>query len=253
MNTLIVGKDANGTNRPVAVDADGKLLLAAEFTGTVSVGEVSIDHSTPGTTDAVVVSSSALPTGAATQTTLAALLAKVIAAPATEAAQNTGNGSLAAIASGMATETTLADILAKLIAAPATEATLAALEAKVTAVNTGAVVVASGALVANSPAMTLASAMSAASLVVKAAAGTLFSLTGFNAGPAQFLQLHDAAALPANGAVPILVVAVPAVSSFAFEWKNGLPCASGIVVCNSDIAVTKRIGSADCHFTATRI
>ncbi len=52
----------------------------------------------------------------ATQTTLAALLAKVIAAPATEAKQDT------LIAKDFATQTTLAAVLAKLIAAPATEA-----------------------------------------------------------------------------------------------------------------------------------
>lgn len=54
----------------------------------------------------------------ASQTTLAALLAKIIAAPATEAKQDTANTLLA----GLATQTTLAAILAKIIAAPATEA-----------------------------------------------------------------------------------------------------------------------------------
>lgn len=59
----------------------------------------------------------------ATQTTLAAVLAKIIAAPATEAKQDTGNTSLATIAGkDFATQTTLAAILAKIIAAPATEA-----------------------------------------------------------------------------------------------------------------------------------
>src|SRR5690606_29834061 len=52
----------------------------------------------------------------ATQTTLAALLAKVIAAPATEAKQDT------LIAKDYATQTTLAGILSKLISSPATEA-----------------------------------------------------------------------------------------------------------------------------------
>ena len=51
-----------------------------------------------------------------TETTLAALLAKVIAAPATEAKQD------ALIGKDFATETTLAAVLAKLISAPATEA-----------------------------------------------------------------------------------------------------------------------------------
>lgn len=74
-----------------------------------------------------------LPTDAATQTTLAAILAKLIAAPSTEAKQDTGNTSLASILAKIiaapATEakqdtgnTSLASILAKIIAAPATEA-----------------------------------------------------------------------------------------------------------------------------------
>ena len=54
--------------------------------------------------------------GVATETTAAAILAKVIAAPATEAKQDT------LIAKDFATQTTLAAILAKLLAAPATEA-----------------------------------------------------------------------------------------------------------------------------------
>lgn len=61
----------------------------------------------------------------ATQTTLAAILAKMIAAPSTEAKQDTGNTSLATLVTKLAdpaTQTTLAAILAKMIAAPATEA-----------------------------------------------------------------------------------------------------------------------------------
>jgi len=70
------------------------------------------------------VKDSALPAGAATQTTLADILAKIIAAPATEAKQDTLN------AKDFATQTTLAAILAKIIAAPATEAKQDALIAK---------------------------------------------------------------------------------------------------------------------------
>lgn len=57
-----------------------------------------------------------LPTGASTEITLAALLAKVIAAPSTAANQAT------LIAKDFATQTTLAALLAKVIAAPSTEA-----------------------------------------------------------------------------------------------------------------------------------
>lgn len=59
----------------------------------------------------------------ATQATLAAILAKIIAAPSTEAKQDIGNTSLSTIASkDFATQTTLAALLAKVISAPATEA-----------------------------------------------------------------------------------------------------------------------------------
>lgn len=258
MNTLIIGKTSEGKNVPVLVDEDGKIVFDANFTGDITLGAVAIDHTTPGTTDAVVVSSSALPTGAATQTTLAAILAKLLSAPATEAKQDTGNSSLATIAAGMATQTTLAAILAKIIAAPATEATLAALEAKVDTCNTGAVVIASGAVVASDPTVSVAKTTAlAASLVVKSAAGSLMSISGYNSGPAQWIQIHNTASVPANTEVPLAVYAVSAQSTFFFEWQKGLPCSTGITVCNSygadpaTAAAAKTIGSNDCFFTAT--
>ena len=84
-------------------------------------------------TSAVTVTSSALPTGAATEATLATLNGKVTAC-------NTGavTVSSSALPTGAATETTLATV--------ATEATLATLSGKITAVDTGAVVVSSSAL-----------------------------------------------------------------------------------------------------------
>lgn len=61
--------------------------------------------------------------GLSSQLTSAAILAKLIAAPATEAKQDTGNTSLATIAAkDFATQATLASVLAKIIAAPSTEA-----------------------------------------------------------------------------------------------------------------------------------
>lgn len=252
MNTLIVGQDVNGTNRPVRVGTDGKLDIGATFTGNITLGTVEIDQTTAHANE-VVVKTSALPADAATQTTVAAILAKLIAAPATSAKQDTGNTSLASMDAKITAVNTGAVVVASsaLPTGAASETTLAALNAKVTAVNTGAVVVASGAITANVQTVSVASAMSAASLVVKASAGTLFSLTGYNAGPAQFLQVHNAATLPANAAVPLCVVSVPAQSNFSLEWKLGLPCSTGIVFSNSSTAATKTIGSADCHITAT--
>jgi hypothetical protein len=105
-----VGKEATGIVIPVGglgkigwlsgiYDSLSKVILAA---GTAIIGKVGIDQTTPGTTNGVVVNSSALPTGASTSTNQATLIAK-----------------------DFATQTTLAAILAKVIAAPATEATLA--------------------------------------------------------------------------------------------------------------------------------
>ena len=89
----------------------------------------------------------------------------------------------------------------------------------------------------------------AASLVVKAAAGTLYGLTGDNnRSSEQFIQIHDAASLPSNGAVPVIVFRVPATTSFSLDYKKGREFQVGIVVSNSSTEATKTIGSDDCWF-----
>lgn len=114
-----------------------------------------------------------------------------------------------------------------------------------------------GALLVNPglPSATLvATTAYAASLVVKNAAGTLISLDGYNSGIAQFIQVHNAAALPADTAVPIYTFAVPTVSNFSLSIPvSGAPFTVGIVVCNSSTGPTKTIGAANCWFTAVRI
>jgi hypothetical protein len=90
------------------------------------------------------------------------------------------------------------------------------------------------------------------SAVISDAPGHLFSITGYNdnAG-AQFVQIHDAAALPADGAVPAIVLTVAAKENFWYELKEiGRFFSNGIVVCNSSTAATKTIGAADCWFNA---
>jgi hypothetical protein len=95
------------------------------------------------------------------------------------------------------------------------------------------------------------SAAAAASLVAKTAPGLALFVTGYNSkASAQFIQLHDAAALPADTAVPIAVITVPASSNFQLPLPaTGLDCVNGVVVCNSSTLATKTIGSADCFFT----
>jgi hypothetical protein len=89
-----------------------------------------------------------------------------------------------------------------------------------------------------------------ASSIAKASAGSVFSITGYNSkASAQFIQLHDSATLPADTAVPKVILSVPAESNFYYDFGEiGRFCQNGIVVCNSSTGPTKTIGSADCFF-----
>lgn len=95
--SIVDGNPTSGTGTVSTIDA--LIAVVAKESG--------------GNLDAILTKLSADP---ASQTTLAAVLAKLIAAPATEAKQDT------LIAKDFATQTTLAALLAKVISAPATEA-----------------------------------------------------------------------------------------------------------------------------------
>lgn len=92
----------------------------------------------------------------------------------------------------------------------------------------------------------------ASNLVIKASAGTLFMINGFNSKSSdQWIQLYDAASLPADGSAPKLTFYAPAESNFYFDFgMYGRAFATGIVVGNSSTGPTKTIGSADCWFDA---
>src|SRR3954465_15283918 len=92
----------------------------------------------------------------------------------------------------------------------------------------------------------------AASLVVKKEAGVLLSCFGYNSGPQQWVQIHDAAALPANTAVPLHTFVIAAGDNFSVIIPTtGIPCGTGIVIANSSTAQTLTVGAADCWFTTT--
>jgi hypothetical protein len=82
---------------------------------------------------------------------------------------------------------------------------------------------------------------------------TSITITNTNAA-AQFVQLHDAVAVPADGAVPVVTFTAAASSDkFVTYSLPGRYFLTGIVVCNSSTAATKTIGAADCFFDVQHI
>lgn len=102
------------------------------------------------------------------------------------------------------------------------------------------------------PSLAVSSAAEA-SHVVKATAGSLFTAGMFNNnGATRYLQGFQAAALPANGAVPVFSIPVATgATEFQLFGDLGLTFSTGIVLANSSTATTLTIGGADALFTAS--
>jgi len=121
MAQLYIKKTTDGKPKALEGSDDGALKYITEIktavealSACISAGKLQVDTEMPA------------PTGMASEETAAAILAKLITAPSTEAKQDTIKTAIDAITTKLsadpATQTTLAAILAKLIAAPATEA-----------------------------------------------------------------------------------------------------------------------------------
>ena len=90
----------------------------------------------------------------------------------------------------------------------------------------------------------------AASTIVKATGGIMYGATITNTkASAQYIQVHDSAALPADAVVPLMSIAIAAHAIVRIDFGlRGRIFTSGIVLCNSSTDATKTIGSADCLF-----
>lgn len=89
-----------------------------------------------------------------------------------------------------------------------------------------------------------------AASVVVAGARALYGGTVYNSkASAQYIQFFDSATLPADTAVPLFTIPVPAHSVATINYGlRGRAFAAGIVACNSSTDGAKTIGSSDCLF-----
>lgn len=93
----------------------------------------------------------------------------------------------------------------------------------------------------------------ATNLVIKASAGTLYKITGYNNNAAiRYLQIHNTTSLPADGVVPAWVYPVPLTGGFEFDWGfYGRRFTTGITACFSTTLATKTIAAADMWLNAS--
>ena len=90
------------------------------------------------------------------------------------------------------------------------------------------------------------SAAAEASSVTKATPGRVYSIDFMNGNAApRYFQLFNSATVPADTAVPVLSVYVPAGQSVHMAWENGLYFSTGIAWANSSTGATKTVGAAD--------
>ncbi len=92
----------------------------------------------------------------------------------------------------------------------------------------------------------------AASGVIKAGAGVLHKIIGVNTlASTQYIQIHNTTTVPADGAVPVIVIAVAASSNFSIDLAPfGKAFSTGICWCNSTTLATKTIGAANIWLNA---
>ncbi len=89
-----------------------------------------------------------------------------------------------------------------------------------------------------------------ASSVVVPGRIVVYGFTAYSSkASAQWIQVFDANAVPAESSVPLFVWNLATHSGVGFAWQpNGRQFQTGLVLCNSSTEATKTLGSADCFF-----
>jgi len=90
------------------------------------------------------------------------------------------------------------------------------------------------------------------SYVIKGGPQVLLSLFGYNSGAEQFIHLHDAAAQPLDGTVPLHKFKVAAADNYGVLIPlTGINFSKGIVACVSTTADTTTLGAKEVTMLAT--
>lgn len=185
------------------------IAKGATVSAQATVSTVDADHNA---LDVTVLGTPALPADAATQTTLAAVLAKIVAAPALDATLT--GGTAIAIAKGAA----------------ATGAAVSGNPVYTAGIDGGGLVrptlhsAAGNAQVSIAKGTSYSSAAAESSAVVSASACSPSMVNVRNlTGTTRYVQFFDAGALPANGTVPKFMFMLTANS----DQQKTFPCAAG--------------------------
>lgn len=84
----------------------------------------------------------------------------------------------------------------------------------------------------------------------KTGAGVLFGFSGYTTlSSGQWIHIHDSAGVPNDGAIPKIILWVPAAGNFSADFGiYGRDFSLGLVICNSTTGPTKTAGAADTWF-----